>query len=299
MGYALLTIAGADGEVSEPEMNWLVTNLGKTAGIPKEVIDDIKAFDYRNGDLRSIILEIATDIPLNYGRAIIYDAVRMSRADGSYRPEEQQAVHKAAGILNVNMDIVHALEGLLEMEDSMNQTRIHLFEPKDNFECCPTDDNPLIELNPIVNEYYGFQSILRNSLIDYGKALLCIAGADGDVAKEEGEWISGYFATTLGVPDDIVDLWKYMISSENFRKFKLEEEIGRIVGSINSARQLIYDAVRAARANGTYTPEEQNAVHTAGKMLNVDASIIQAIESLVDTEVSVMNVRKALFEANK
>ena len=49
-GYALLAIAGADGEVSEAEFNWLV-NHQRLAGAPEEVIEKYKTFEYKNADL--------------------------------------------------------------------------------------------------------------------------------------------------------------------------------------------------------------------------------------------------------
>lgn len=48
-GYALLTIAGADGEVSAPEMEWLTHDLAEAAHVPKETISSWENFDYSNG----------------------------------------------------------------------------------------------------------------------------------------------------------------------------------------------------------------------------------------------------------
>jgi hypothetical protein len=48
-GYALLAIAGADGEVSEAEINWLL-NHQRLVGAPEEVIEKYKTFDYKNAD---------------------------------------------------------------------------------------------------------------------------------------------------------------------------------------------------------------------------------------------------------
>jgi len=49
-GYALLAIAGADGEVSEAELKWLV-NHQRLAGAPEKVIEKYKTFEYKNADL--------------------------------------------------------------------------------------------------------------------------------------------------------------------------------------------------------------------------------------------------------
>ncbi len=61
-GYALLTIAGADGEVSEAEINWLL-NHQRRVGAPEEVIEKYKTFDYKNADLESFLSKITVDVP--------------------------------------------------------------------------------------------------------------------------------------------------------------------------------------------------------------------------------------------
>ncbi|MGB3514616.1 MAG: hypothetical protein WBA93_36485 [Microcoleaceae cyanobacterium] len=53
-GYALLTIAGADGEVSQAEMNWLI-NHQRSLNVPEYMIEAYKTFDYKNGNLEELI----------------------------------------------------------------------------------------------------------------------------------------------------------------------------------------------------------------------------------------------------
>ncbi|MBD2777755.1 hypothetical protein [Iningainema tapete] len=50
-GYALLAIAGSDGEVPEGELNWLI-NHQRMAGAPEEAIEKYKTFEYKNADAR-------------------------------------------------------------------------------------------------------------------------------------------------------------------------------------------------------------------------------------------------------
>lgn len=59
-GYALLAIAGADGEVSEAEFNWLV-NHQRLAGAPEEVIEQYKTFEYKNADLETLLTKITLE----------------------------------------------------------------------------------------------------------------------------------------------------------------------------------------------------------------------------------------------
>lgn len=118
-GYALLAIAGADGEVSEPEMNWLI-NHQLLVGAPSEAIEKYKAFDYKNAKLEDLLPKIKVDVPgWSAPRTLLYHAIKMARADKDYAKAEQEAVKKAAKLLGVEDDITLALNALVEMEEKV------------------------------------------------------------------------------------------------------------------------------------------------------------------------------------
>lgn len=122
-GYALLAIAGADGEVSEAEMNWLL-NHQKMVGAPDEVVEKYKSFDYKNAKLEELLPKLSVDVSTwDKGRSLLYHAIQMSRADNTYAAEEQKAVKKAAQILQVEADIALALEKLVDMEEAATAMR--------------------------------------------------------------------------------------------------------------------------------------------------------------------------------
>ncbi|MDJ0518993.1 MAG: hypothetical protein F6K22_17660 [Okeania sp. SIO2F4] len=116
-GYVLLVIAGADGDVPESEMNWLI-NHQRMVGAPEEVIEKYKTFDYKNAKLEDLLPKIKADVPTwSAQRTLLYHAIKMSRADKDYSKEEQEAVKKAAELLGVPEDITVALKVLVEMEE--------------------------------------------------------------------------------------------------------------------------------------------------------------------------------------
>ncbi|MFT6136456.1 MAG: hypothetical protein ACJAZM_002961, partial [Cyclobacteriaceae bacterium] len=45
-GYALLAIAGSDGEVSDPELEWLTISLARSLGVSQEVVAAWETFDF-------------------------------------------------------------------------------------------------------------------------------------------------------------------------------------------------------------------------------------------------------------
>jgi uncharacterized tellurite resistance protein B-like protein len=126
-GYALLAIAGADGEVSEREFEWLV-NHQRTVGAPDEVIEKYKTFDYKNANLETLLDKITVDVPTwSKSRTLLYHAIQMASAD-DYSSEEQKAVKKAAKLLKVEDDIALALNRLVEAEEAVTALRKALLQ---------------------------------------------------------------------------------------------------------------------------------------------------------------------------
>lgn len=122
-GYALLTIAGADGEVSAAEMNWLL-NHQRMVGAPEELMEKYKTFDYKHAKLEDLLPKITVDVSTwSSSRTLLYHAIQMARADDDYAAQEQNAVKKAAKLLNVEDDIALAFNRLVEMEEAVNGVR--------------------------------------------------------------------------------------------------------------------------------------------------------------------------------
>ncbi|MBW4429239.1 MAG: hypothetical protein KME50_33780 [Nostoc desertorum CM1-VF14] len=126
-GYALLAIAGADGEVSEAEFNWLL-NHQRMAGAPEEVIEKYKTFEYKNADLENLLSKITVDVPTwSKSRSLLYHAIQMARVD-HYSIEEQKAVKKAAKLLKLEDDIALAIDRLIETEEAVTALRKALLQ---------------------------------------------------------------------------------------------------------------------------------------------------------------------------
>lgn len=125
-GYALLTIAGSDGDVSEPELEWLTVECAKAAGVDDSIIADWEEFDFEEGDLVEIFHDFNTKSFANFNKLLIYDAIRMSCADGDYASDERDQVNHAAQILRVPMETVMAIEALVDLELAANKLRLTL-----------------------------------------------------------------------------------------------------------------------------------------------------------------------------
>ncbi|MGK7901115.1 MAG: TerB family tellurite resistance protein [Hormoscilla sp.] len=117
---ALLAIAGADGELADAELQWYIDEVTLMGG-PPEYMEAIRNIDWKNVNLEKVLSEVKFNYPLNVRRTLLYHAIKMSRADGTYHEKEKAAVGRAAEILGVSQSVVKSLESVAEMEDSTEQ----------------------------------------------------------------------------------------------------------------------------------------------------------------------------------
>ncbi len=123
-GYALLCIAGSDGEVSDPELEWLTIDLAESLNVDEDVVADWEEFDYEEADLEEIFFSFKHASFANFNKLLIYDAVRMCAADGDYADEEKERVAEAAGILQVSRETLTSIEALVDIEQAAHKLRL-------------------------------------------------------------------------------------------------------------------------------------------------------------------------------
>ncbi|NES02823.1 MAG: hypothetical protein F6K22_08155 [Okeania sp. SIO2F4] len=127
-GGALMAIAGADGELAEKEFQWFVDEQELLTVDTQEYIETLRKFDWKNANIEELLSGIKYDFPMNFRRVMLYQAIKMSRADGTYQEKEKAAVAKAAEILGIERTMVVSIESLAEMEDASERLRLALFE---------------------------------------------------------------------------------------------------------------------------------------------------------------------------
>jgi tellurite resistance protein len=123
VGKAVLTVAGADGTLSTQELNYFL-GLVRAEGASDALLEEFQRFDYANADLGQFLDRETRPL----ARMMLYDAVRVARADG-VSPKEREKAIQMAKELGVEPNIVPAIEGLLGIEDSLNAARIRLLSP--------------------------------------------------------------------------------------------------------------------------------------------------------------------------
>ncbi|NET57606.1 MAG: hypothetical protein F6K47_16030 [Symploca sp. SIO2E6] len=116
----LLAIAGADGELADDELQWYIDEV-TLMGSPQEYIDAIRNIDWKNVDIKEELSGVVFDFPLNVKRSLLYQAIKMSRADGVFHEKEKAAVAGTAEVLGVEKNVMESLKCVIEMEDSAEQ----------------------------------------------------------------------------------------------------------------------------------------------------------------------------------
>lgn len=127
-GGALMAIAGADGELAEAEFQWYVEEQELLLVQSQEYIEVLRKFDWKNANVEQLLGSISYDFPLNFRRGMLYQAIKMCRADGSYSDKEKATVARAAEILGFDRSMVVSLESLAELEEATDRLRLSLLE---------------------------------------------------------------------------------------------------------------------------------------------------------------------------
>ncbi len=125
---ALMAIAGADGELKEEELQWYIDEQEILLVESEEYIETLRKFDWKNANVEELLSALKYDFPLNFRRTMLYQAIKMCRADGNYHEKERASVAKTAEILGIEKSMANSLESLAEMEDAAQRLRLSLFE---------------------------------------------------------------------------------------------------------------------------------------------------------------------------
>jgi hypothetical protein len=116
----LLIVAGEDGEVSQAQIDYL-KGLARALGAPDDLITQVSTFDYRGADLEGHVGSIVSATAASH--RIVYEAVRMARSDADYEERQRAFVARVGARLKVNPLVVKTIEGLVDMEITLQKMR--------------------------------------------------------------------------------------------------------------------------------------------------------------------------------
>ena len=109
---ALLSAAAGDGSLGSSELNW-VLSYAKSSGLTDAGLDNLRN-DSGQAEVSWLVSQInPAALPeelTKIARALVFDAVQASSADGVYNDREQQRVHQLIGKLGLTREDVLDIE---------------------------------------------------------------------------------------------------------------------------------------------------------------------------------------------
>ena len=127
-GTVLMAISGADGELNEKEFQWYIDEQKALWENAAEYIEELRGVDWKNANIEQLLANERYDFPLNFRRGMVYQAIKMSRADGQYHEKEKATVNRAAELLGIDQHTVAGLESLADIEDGADKLRRSILE---------------------------------------------------------------------------------------------------------------------------------------------------------------------------
>lgn len=130
-------------------------------------------------------------------------------------------------------------------------------------------------------------------MINYGKALLKIAGGNGIVSPAERAWLDAH-QRKFGATEDVIEAY------DNFdhKSADLNELLSGISTNVETweaGPHLIYHAIQMCSADGVYAECERAQVLEAARKMKVPDDIVLTIEALIRMENATYDMRAALF----
>ena len=122
----LKVLLAADGKIHPAELNMYLETC-RRYGAHESMVRELQAFDPLGVTFEDCFAGV--DPMLIPTRALLYDVIRISKADGDYAQAEQAAVSKAAHTLGIDEDWVEKISALVDAENSLANLRLRLLAP--------------------------------------------------------------------------------------------------------------------------------------------------------------------------
>lgn len=139
---------------------------------------------------------------------------------------------------------------------------------------------------------YFPEKLPRHVKVLFGQAILMVAGADGSLALEEGEYFYRE-AKINGVEEDIIREWREFDWSKSDLQSTVETLKPALTDKLKSL--LVYCAIRISLADSSYPLTEQDAVRKAAELLDIDDKAVVELEILASMDKNVADLKQLNF----
>jgi|GEM_PF-5652994 len=123
LGKGLMMIAGADHEITPPELAWLEDSWLCSTEEGSDLYDLLIRFNYREEHFEEFFSILKDKLSEEEKKRFLYDSIKMSSADIIYSDEEKSSVKEVTEIFEVPKETLAMIESLVEMETAVSITR--------------------------------------------------------------------------------------------------------------------------------------------------------------------------------
>ncbi len=299
-GKVLMIIAGADNHLSMWERGWLTAYMA-AYGAGGAVIKTLDDFDYKSAELDPLL------DPLLQGpyarwvrRSLVQGAIRMSRAD-DLSPAEYRAILYAAELLNMNEDVVHEVQSLLDVFDTVNLTNATLLtvaelEDAENMDSSTdavtaswSDSQDTLEIEPGYVPTTPEWALLASENFVFARAILYVMSADGIPSSDEMEQFIAYMRSWGASEAQI-----RVLISDDYRSLTAEDIVaqsGRMQWGLTALTSV---ALRIAGADDL-SHQEEAALLNLYRQMGQSAIMYHATKGLETVRRQALDRLNAIF----
>ena len=143
----------------------------------------------------------------------------------------------------------------------------------------------------VFDDMWGFTAdVSQPVLLEFFKALIVCANADGELTDAERSWCIGYCAATGATPETLAELESY----DGAEDIHVVIERGRHLGTAH--RPVIYDAIRACSADGELSEAERATIGRVATEIGVSDEEVAEFERIYAEDRALRERRiKAVF----
>ncbi len=132
-------------------------------------------------------------------------------------------------------------------------------------------------------------SITEEENVAYAKSLFICVNGDGEISAPERQWILGYLAA-CGHSNQVLDLMETYDGRDDLEDLLDTSTLVRASGG-----PLLYDAIRACRADGPLQRAERAQLTRMAEHFGLGEQIIDELEAVIDAEQELRKRRHDLL----
>jgi uncharacterized tellurite resistance protein B-like protein len=122
----LKVVLAADGRIHPAELNSYL-EICRRYGATDDMLRELQAFDPTGVTVEHCFAGVDADtIP---ARALLYDVIRVAKADADYDRSESAAVRHAAELLGIDDEWLEKITALVDAEAALRELRLTLLAP--------------------------------------------------------------------------------------------------------------------------------------------------------------------------